>query len=32
VVLSTRGKEIRLARGAALTLKLVKPITVKVKG
>jgi hypothetical protein len=32
VVLSTRGKEIRLARGAALTLKLVKPVTVKVKG
>ena len=32
VVLSTRGKEIHLPRGAALTLQLVKPLTVKVRG
>jgi hypothetical protein len=32
VVLSTRGKEIRLPRGSAMTLKLVKPLTVRVKG
>jgi len=31
VVLSTRGKEIRLPRGSAMTLKLVKPLTVRVK-
>lgn len=31
VVLSTRGKEIRLPRGSALTLKLVKPLTLRVK-
>ncbi len=32
VVLSTRGKEIHLPRGAAMTLKLEKPLTVKVRG
>jgi hypothetical protein len=32
VVMSTRGKEVRLARGAALTLKLTEPLTVRVKG
>ena len=32
VVLSTRGKEIHVPRGAAMTLKLVKPLTVKVRG
>ena len=31
VVLSTRGKEIRLPRGSAMTLKLVKPLTVRVR-
>ncbi len=31
IVLSTRGKEIHLPRGAALTLRLVKPLTVKVR-
>jgi hypothetical protein len=31
VVLSTRGKEIRLPRGSAITLKLVKPLTVRVR-
>jgi len=31
VVLSTRGKEVNLPRGAALTLRLVEPLTVKVK-
>jgi hypothetical protein len=32
VVLSTRGKEVRLPRGSALTLKLTEPLTVKVRG
>jgi hypothetical protein len=32
VVLSTRGKEVRLAKGTALTLKLAAPLTVKVRG
>jgi hypothetical protein len=31
VVLSTRGKEVTLPRGAALTLRLTEPITVRVK-
>src|SRR5206468_8007926 len=31
VVLSTRGKEIHLPRGSAMTLKLLKPLTVRVK-
>jgi len=31
VVLSTRGKDIRLPRGTAMTLKLVKPLTARVK-
>jgi hypothetical protein len=31
VVLSTRGKEIGLAKGAALTLRLTQPVTVHVK-
>lgn len=32
VVLSTRGREVHLARGAALVLRLTQPLTVKVKG
>jgi hypothetical protein len=32
VVLSTRGKEVRLPKGTALTLKLAEPLTVKVRG
>jgi hypothetical protein len=32
VVLSTRGQEIHLPRGATMTLKLVKPVTVRVRG
>lgn len=32
VVLSTRGKEVHLPKGAALTLKLTEPVTVKVRG
>jgi hypothetical protein len=32
VVLSTRGKEIHLARGSALTLRLAAPVTVRVRG
>jgi hypothetical protein len=32
VVLSTRGKEVRLERGAAMTIKLVEPLTVRVRG
>ena len=32
VVLSTRGKEIHVPRGSTMTLKLVKPLTVKVRG
>lgn len=31
VVLSTRGKEVHLAKGAALTLKLTEPVTVRVR-
>jgi hypothetical protein len=31
VVLSTRGEEVRLARGAALTLELSEPVTIRVK-
>jgi hypothetical protein len=31
VVLSTRGKEVRLARGAALTLQLSEPLTIRVR-
>ena len=31
VVLSTRGKEIRLARGAALKLRLTEPVTIRVR-
>jgi hypothetical protein len=29
--MSQRGKDVRLGRGAALTLKLAEPLTVKVK-
>jgi hypothetical protein len=32
VVLSTRGKEIHLPKGAALTLQLRQPVTIKVRG
>lgn len=32
VVLTTRGKEVRLARGTALTVKLLEPVTVQVAG
>jgi hypothetical protein len=32
VVLSTRGKEVHLGKGAALTLRLAAPVTVRVKG
>jgi hypothetical protein len=32
VVLSTRGKEVALAKGASLTLKLTEALTVRVKG
>jgi hypothetical protein len=32
VVLSTRGKEVSLPRGTALTLRLSEPVTVKVRG
>ena len=32
VVLSTRGKEVRLPKGSALSLKLAAPVTVRVKG
>ena len=31
IVLSTRGKEVHLAKGAALTLKLAAPLTVRVR-
>jgi hypothetical protein len=31
-VLSTKGKEVHLAKGSALTLKLAAPVTVKVRG
>ena len=32
VVLATRGKEVRIPRGAALVLKLAAPVTVRVRG
>ncbi len=32
VVLSTRGKEVHLGRGAALTLRLTAPVTIRVRG
>jgi hypothetical protein len=32
VVLSTRGKEVHLPRGAALTLRLREPLTVRIRG
>ena len=32
VVLATKGKEVHLAKGAALTLKLAAPVTVRVRG
>ena len=32
VVLSTRGKEVALPRGTALTLKLTEPVTVRIRG
>lgn len=32
VVLSTRGKEVRLPKGTALTLRLTEPVTVKIRG
>jgi hypothetical protein len=32
VVMSTRGKEVRLPKGSALTLRLTEPVTVKVRG
>ena len=32
VVLSTRGKEVHLPKGAALTLRLSAPLTVKIRG
>lgn len=32
VVLSTRGKEIHMAKGTALTLRLSQPVTVKIRG
>jgi hypothetical protein len=32
VVLSTRGKEVSLPRGAALSLRLTEPVTVRVRG
>lgn len=32
VVLSTRGREVRLARGTALLLKLAAPVTIRVRG
>jgi len=32
VVLSTRGKEVRLPKGSALSLKLAAPVTVRVRG
>ena len=31
VVLSTRGKEVRLGKGAVLTMKLAAPVTVRVR-
>jgi hypothetical protein len=32
VVLSTRGKDVRLPKGASITLRLTEPVTVKVRG
>ena len=32
VVLSTRGKEVSLPKGAALTLKLTEPVTIRIRG
>jgi hypothetical protein len=32
VVMSTRGKEVRIPKGTALTLKLAAPVTVRVRG
>jgi hypothetical protein len=32
VVMSTRGKEVHLAKGAAVTLRLSQPVTVRVRG
>jgi hypothetical protein len=32
VVLSTRGKEVSIAKGAALTLKLAEPVTIRIRG
>ena len=32
VVLSTKGKEIHLAQGAPLTLRLTQPVTIRVRG
>jgi hypothetical protein len=32
VVLSTRGKEVNVPRGAAFVLKLTAPVTVRVRG
>src|SRR5207244_9232438 len=31
VVLSTRGKEVHLGKGAPLTLRLTKPVTIRIK-
>jgi hypothetical protein len=31
VVMGTRGKEVRLGKGAALTLKLIEPLTVRIR-
>lgn len=32
VVLSTRGKEVHLPKGAALTLRLAEPVTIRIRG
>jgi hypothetical protein len=32
VVLSTRGKEVHLAKGSAVTLRLTQPVTIRVRG
>jgi len=32
VVLSTKGKEVRLPKGTALTMRLTEPVTVKIRG
>jgi uncharacterized protein YcfJ len=31
-VLSTRGNEVRLAKGSALTLRLAEPVTIRIRG